>query len=450
MNGPAERTGEGRALEPLGRGPQALLTGLTGLAGSLVLSLVLSSCTLLTGDSEPTGGQTTSAQPAPRRVVAAVQRTLDLRAAGVRRQDRGRFDRALASGRPAFRAEQAQYFDNLAQLPLEAVDYRFDPADLLRVEDSYWVVVEVHLQLRGYDETPVVARDRYLFEPGGGKRQRLRLASVTDEAWEERNRVVPQPWDRGPVQVREVAGVLGVFDDASVAAAPGLLDAAQRAVGDVSAVVPFDWSNQVVLYALSTTAALASVADLPGGDAAALDAVAVPVAADPRDPDSGLASTRIVLNPRVLASAGADRTSTQGRTRDRLLRHEVTHVAVGARDDDAPVWLAEGVAEWVSVRPLAPEDRALPEVALVAVRDDLAAGRVRMPEDATFNADGSTAHYGLSWWAAEHLAASFGEQVLWVLLDGAGDEAALRRLVGLGEDQLAQRAARLMVATYDD
>ncbi len=174
------------------------------------------------------------------------------------------------------------------------------------------------------------------------------------------------------------------------------------------------------------------------------------MAADPRDPDSGLASTRIVLNPRVLASAGAERTSAQGRTRDRLLRHEVTHVAVGARDDDAPVWLAEGVAEWVSVRPLAPEDRALPEVALVAVRDDLAAGRVRMPEDATFNADGSTAHYGLSWWAAEHLAASFGEQVLWVLLDGAGDEAALRRLVGLGEDQLAQRAARLMVATYDD
>lgn len=444
MNGPAERTGEGEALEPLGRGLLVLLTGVAGV----VLSLVVSSCSLLADDGEPATGQTTSAQPAPRQVVAAVQRTLDLRAAGVRRQDRGRFDRALVPGRPAFRAEQAQYFDNLAQLPLEVVDYRFDPADLLRVEDSYWVVVEVHLQLRGYDEVAVVARDRYLFEPGGGKRQRLRLASVTDEAWEERNRVVPQPWDRGRVQVREVAGVLGVFDDASVSAAPGLLDAAQRAVADVSAVVPFDWGNQVVLYALSSTAALASVADLPGGDAAALDAVAVPVAADPGDPDSAVASTRIVLNPRVLAAAGAERTSAQGRTRDRLLRHEVTHVAVGARDDDAPVWLAEGVAEWVSVRPLAPEDRSLPEVALTQAREALATGRVHMPDDDTFNADGSTGHYGLSWWAVEHLVDSFGEQVVWMLLEGDGDEPALERLVGLDEDRLAERAARLVVATY--
>ena len=441
MSGPAERTGEGDALEPLGRGLLVLLT-------ALALSLVLGSCALLAGDDEPGAQPTSSAQPAPREVVSAVQRTLDLRAAGVRRQDRGRFERALTPGPAEFRTQQAQYFHNLLQLPLERVEYRFDPADVLRVDDSYWVVVEVRLQLRGYDDVPVVARDRYLFEPGNGARGRLRLASVTDAAWEERNRVVPQPWDRGPVQVREVAGVLGVFDDASVAAAPGLLDATQRAVAEVGAVVPFEWSGRVVLYALSTTAALAAVADLPGGDAESLDAVAVPVAADPRDPGSPLASTRIVLNPRVLAAAGAERTSAQGRTRDRLLRHEVTHVAVGPRDDDAPVWLAEGIAEWVSVRPLAPEDRALPEVALQAARADLAAGRVRMPDGATFNADGSTAHYGLSWWAAEHLADSFGSQVLWQLLEAGGDEPALERLVGLDEDRLAARAARLMVATY--
>lgn len=287
MSGPAERTGEGDALEPLGRGLLVLLT-------ALALSLVLGSCALLAGDDEPGAQPTSSAQPAPREVVSAVQRTLDLRAAGVRRQDRGRFERALTPGPAEFRTQQAQYFHNLLQLPLERVEYRFDPADVLRVDDSYWVVVEVRLQLRGYDDVPVVARDRYLFEPGNGARGRLRLASVTDAAWEERNRVVPQPWDRGPVQVREVAGVLGVFDDASVAAAPGLLDATQRAVAEVGAVVPFEWSGRVVLYALSTTAALASVADLPGGDAESLDAVAVPVAADPRDPDSPLASTRIV------------------------------------------------------------------------------------------------------------------------------------------------------------
>lgn len=438
MNGPAERTGEGKAL-----------VRWVGLLMTLLVLVGASSCALLEGE-EPSGAEpTSSAIAAPREVVSAIRRTLTLRESGVRRQDRDRFARSLVPGRPALREQQSQYFDNLAQLPLEVFEYDVDARDLLRVEDSYWVVVEVHLQLAGYDAVPVVARDRYLFEPGGGPQSRLRLASVTDEAWEERNRVVPQPWDRGPVQVRQTAGVLGVFDDASAGAASGLLDSVQRAISDVSAVVPFDWSHQVVLYALSGSDGFASVADLPGGDPAALDAVAVPVAADPRDPGAGVASTRIVLNPRVLAIAYAQRTDPEGRRRDRLVRHEVAHVAVGELDDDAPVWLAEGLAEWVSVRPLAPEDRTLAEPALAAARAGVAAGRLVMPSDETFNADGSTAHYGLSWWAVEYLANSFGEQVLWTLVEGAADEPSLERLVGLDEDRLAMRAARLMVATYD-
>ncbi|ANH39948.1 hypothetical protein I601_3542 [Nocardioides dokdonensis FR1436] len=442
MNGPAERTGEGEALN--GRvGP------LTALLVALLVLVGASSCALLESD-DPSGAKpTSSATAAPREVVSSIRRTLALRQSGVRRQDRGRFERSLLPGRPALQVQQSDYFDNLTQLPLEVFEYDFDPRDLLRVEDSYWVVVEVHLQLAGYDSVPVVARDRYLFEPGGGPKSRLRLASVTDEAWEARNRVVSQPWDSGAIQVRQAAGVLGIFDDASAGAAYGLLDSAQRAISDVSAVVPFDWSHQVVLYALSGAGGFASVGDLPGGDPTALDAVAVPVAADPRDPGAGVASTRVVLNPRIVETADAPRTDPEGRKRDRLVRHEVAHVAVGELDDDAPVWLAEGLAEWVSVRPLAPEDRALPEAALAAARAALAAGRVAMPSDEAFNADGSTGHYGLSWWAVEYLANSFGEQVLWTLVEGASDEPALERLVGLDEDRLAMRAARLMVATYD-
>ncbi|MDO3398333.1 hypothetical protein QWJ41_21665, partial [Nocardioides sp. SOB44] len=72
--------------------------GLLVLLTALALSLVLSSCALLAGDDEPGAQPTRSAQPAPRVVVTAVQRTLDLRAAGVRRQDRGRFERALTPG----------------------------------------------------------------------------------------------------------------------------------------------------------------------------------------------------------------------------------------------------------------------------------------------------------------------------------------------------------------
>ena len=45
--------------------------------------------------------------------------------------------------------DQATYFDNLRQLPVESLDYRVYPSSLLRVGDDYWGVVEVSLQLTG-------------------------------------------------------------------------------------------------------------------------------------------------------------------------------------------------------------------------------------------------------------------------------------------------------------
>ncbi len=236
--------------------------------------------------------------------------------------------------------------------------------------------------------------------------------------------------------------MLGIFDSASLPAADVLLPTVAEGIAEVAPLIPYDWSRSVVVYALSDTGYLASIPDLPGGDAERLDGAAFPVFARPQG--GQVASTRFALHPRLLVSPGPDR--------DRLVRHELTHVALGERDDHVPVWLGEGLAEYVSVRALDPQDRQIAEAAVdravVGVRD--------LPADDAFDGDQSRAHYGLAWWVCEYLADSYGEPVLWQLLDalaptvGSTDdsEAVLRDLTGLTSHQLARKGAKLLVRTY--
>jgi hypothetical protein len=359
----------------------------------------------------------------------ALERALEQRARAVRRGDAAAFARTLGAG-AAFRSAQRTWFDNLRQLPVERLRYRFDPASVVREGDGYWVTVDEVLQLDGFDEEPVAAPDRFRFVVGPSGR--MRLTSVTDPSWEAAHHVQPQPWDLRPVEVRAGAGVLGVFDAGSVTTADSLLASVEDGIADVSALVPYDWSRTVVVYALSDPTFLTGLEDVPGEDPERLDAVSFPVGG----------GTRFVLNPRVVDRPGPER--------DRLVRHELTHVAVGTADDHAPVWLAEGLAEWVSVRPLPPEERRIPGAAIAAAR----AGDADLPDDGSFNDDDSQAHYGLAWWAVEHVADSYGEQVPWLLLDalgaaGADVDRVLRDDFGTSTRELARQADRLILTTYD-
>jgi hypothetical protein len=199
----------------------------------------------------------------------------------------------------------------------------------------------------------------------------------------------------------------------------------------------------VVVYALSDPGFLTGLDGLPGDDPEALDGVAFPVLSTPEG--GPLAATRFVLNPRMLGEPGPDR--------DRLIRHELTHVAIGERDDGAPVWLSEGLAEYVSVQPLDPADRHIAGAAIAAAES----GVRDLPADDTFNDGSSEANYGLSWWACEYVARSYGASLLWTLLDlldqpdSTEDEqdAVLQEMLGIGRHELARRAARLLVVTFD-
>ena len=224
------------------------------------------------------------------------------------------------------------------------------------------------MQLDGYDARPVVTPDRYLFTPRG--KGRYAVASVTDRAWESGNELNPQPWDLGPITVRTGSGVLGVFDAGSEASAGAVVAEVEEGVSAVAAEIPYEWDDGVVLYALDDPAFLSGLDNVPGSDPLSLDAVSFEVMARPDARQ--VASTRFVLNPDVLAGAGPGR--------GRLIRHELTHVALGSRADDVPTWLSEGLAEYVSVRPMAPEDRAISGAALAAAKAGLSA----LPTDGDF------------------------------------------------------------------
>lgn len=381
------------------------------------------------------GCRGSSADPEPRRahpidVVRSLGAALDARAASVRLGRPAAFDRLLGGG-PAFRAAQRTWFANLAQLPVQRLDYRADASTLVRRGSAYWVTVEESLRLRGYDPAPVVRADRWRFRADPRHPGRLLLTSVRAARWEARHRTDAQPWDLGAVTVREGDGVLGVFDRGTVAHAPAVLASVAEGVAAVSRAVPYAWSRAVVVYVLSSPAFLDGLPAVPGHDPEDLDAVAFPVGH----------GTRFLLNPRML-----DRPRLE---RDRLVRHELTHVALGRRDDHVPVWLAEGVAEWVSVRPVPPRDR---RIAAAAVRA-AAAGVDDLPADDAFNAAGAAAHYGVAWWAVESLARTSGPEAPWRLLDAMGDPGADRAAVladrcGCDTGELAHRAARLILDRY--
>ena len=397
----------------------------------------LSACSLL-GEDAPTPP---SAASAPPDVVAGLRAALEERATAVRDRDARGFLAGLVAGDRGLRRAQRTYFDNLTQLPLGVFEYALDPADVVRDGEDYEVVVELRTQLSGFDVRAVASRDRMRLRLGGAGR--YVVATATDPVWQAAHGVSPQPWDRGPVVVRIVPGVLGVFDGDSVDRADALLDDVRRGITDVSAAVPFDWSRSVVVYALSDAEFLASIPDLPGGDPRTLDGVAFPVPARAGRP--ALASTRFALHPRLLSHTGAGRS--------RLIRHELTHVALGRRDDHVPVWLSEGLAEYVSVRPLPPERRGISQSAVDAAR----AGFTDLPGDADFNDADARVHYGESWWACEYVATSLGEPSLWSLLgrlddpdlDAADRNRVLQGWIGLGTRQLARRAGRLLLRTFE-
>ncbi|MCX6401266.1 MAG: hypothetical protein NTX33_15220 [Propionibacteriales bacterium] len=373
-----------------------------------------------------------------------MQRTVNARAAALRERDIARFRRTLVGSDAGLVSDQQVYYDNLEQLPIQALRYRVLPKTITLVEgtDDYWAEVVVALQLQGYDDAPVRTRDRFLFTPSASG-TRMLIASTTDYEWEADHPGNAQPWDLGAVKVYERPGVLGVFDYYTQESSSSVVDAVSSGRSDVRAVIGNQepTTDGVIVYSLQDPPFLRGLADQTVGDPDRADGLTIAVPIDARTPAKGAASYRIFLNPRVLLEQPA--------VIGRLVRHELTHAMLRSRGRGAPLWINEGLAEYVSVRPMPPAKRRLPARALT-----VGATATDLPGEDEFAGSDAEAWYAVSWWVCEYVASAYGEDVLLLLRDrlenGADQAEALQAVLGITSSQLAQRGVALMTTTYAD
>lgn len=415
-------------------------------SAALVLVLLLAA---LTGCSSPFGGDDPDDPDAAttQSIEEQVDALLDRRERAVRDGRVVAFLSDVDRSRPAFVRWQRTYFSNLRELPLQKFRYDVHPGSVELLDDGrVQAVVGLALRLRGYDALPVVSSNLFTFTSRHGNR--LALVSDRDRDYERKHDVQLQPWDQLDVEVVEEAGetadVLGVFDSRSIDAAYQIMPTVQAGMAAVDDEVPLPWRQTAVVYALSDIRVMANLNGLPGGNPDNLDGVAFAVQAVTGMPR--IASTRMMLHPRMIFRTDA--------VRERLVRHELTHVALGMRDDHVPKWLSEGLAEYVSVQPVPPAERLISREAIRLARR----GITSLPGDEDFNDDHSGSNYGVAWFACEYIARGFGEQTLWRLFDamraqgGAArpeQDAVLQKELGLSSAELARLAGQEILDTFE-
>lgn len=417
------------------RGPGAALLVVLSLLGSLLVG-----CS--SDDPEVIGGATGAV------TAQEAQDLLDTRARALREGDRETFLGTLDVRDAKLVKRQKRYFANLQELPLATLDYtvlKSDwPAELRAKKWGADVVVpqvRVSTQLEGFDTVPVQRTTGFAFDRVDGEPV---VVSELTGAGQQYPGSQPAPWDLVRVHARTEGATLQLFDNDTLEDAEQIGTVVGRGVENVQQGLPFVWDGNVVVYVFSRKNVLNSFEGVPGGNIQHLGAMTFPMYAVPGQPE--VAGTRFTLLP---SSVQAGQPFL-----DRIVRHELTHVAVGDRDDGAPVWFAEGLAEYMGARTVKKGNRRIATVAVERARE----GRARLPSSSAFNGRDQAWNYALSWMACDYIAATEGEFRLWDLMDalhngGAGtrDEAqdvVLQQLLGYDGSELARRAERRILRIY--
>ena len=380
--------------------------------------------------------------------VAEEQQLLDQRSRAIEEKNLPAFLATVDRSDRRLVARQRRYFANLRQLPLQGLGYTVLKSDWpagLRApawgRDVSVPQVRVDTQLRGFDAMPVQRVTGFAFARRGGH---VVIISELTGAGRQFPGSDPAPWDLVRIHVRSDLDTLQLYDDTTWPHAGTVATALRSGVADVRNAVPYPWNGRAVVYVFGRQVVLDSFDGVPGGNIAHLGAMTFPMYAVLGQP--AVAGTRFTLLPSSLR-AGPDFLG-------RIVRHELTHVALADRDDGVPVWFAEGIAEYVGARDIPQDKRRIASVAVGRAR----AGVDQMPASRGFNGDDQAWHYALSWMACDYIAATRGESTLWRLMealhasgDGTTDEqqdAVLQTVLGIDGAQLARRAATRILRIY--
>ncbi|MFL6022485.1 MAG: hypothetical protein ACJ72O_04030 [Marmoricola sp.] len=376
------------------------------------------------------------------------QDLLDRRADAVLKGDLGAFLATLDRSNAKLVARQRRFFANMRDLPVQTLRYTVLKAgwpDPLRAAgwDGHVSLpqVQVATQLADFDSTPVIRTTGFAFARKGGKPV---IISELTGAGKQFPGSAPSPWDLVRIHVRESGRTLQLYDSVTWHDAGEIDSTLSRGIADVQHGLPFSWEGRVVVYVFSSKVVLDSFDGVPGGNIKHLGAMTFPMYAVLGQPT--VAGVRFTLLP---SSVRAGQPFL-----DRIVRHELTHVAVGVRDDGVPVWFAEGLAEYMGARSIPQDKRRIATVAVNRARK----GVWKLPSSATFNGPDQAWNYALAWMACDWIVAAQGGPRLWELMDalhagGAGtsdaeQDAVLLRVLGISSGELAKNAAHRILKIY--
>ena len=383
-------------------------------------------------------------EPAAVARQALIKEVLTERARAVREVDRRAFLATVDPKSGAFRKQQSRVFRRLTSLPLAnyALTMTSDERDLAKprhvrryeaAEDVFIPHVEERYRIKGIDDadflddlyfTFVLRNDSWLIAADDD----LRGGPATDR----------NPWDFGPLTTTRSEHFLVVQhpcrEPGCVEVDESFLDLAETALTRVEQHWLEPWNKRVVVFVTSTPAELSTILDVD------FDVGRFVAFSYAPNRTRGYSPARIVVSRVGLSERSAESLLV-------VLAHELTHVATRRPSGpDIPLWVEEGLAEWVS--------RTSNDGSDLYFSDRLATGAVtpHLPKDRDFRSgrdDPLFVHYQSSRSAVRYFIERYGYKRFVSFYKALGDSHEQRGSTAKHIDQTMQGSIGLDLRQFE-
>lgn len=403
-----------------------------------------------------------------------IKNTLKVMNGALERHDVAAFESVASPAAPAFAAQLREVYTALSAAPLSTVRYTWSGEWIsipdLTVNHARPAVVAAlarEYTLRsGWDRLPVSERLGVTFVFDG-------VAWAPAAEQDETGVLIRgggEPWASGPVETEQTGDVLVVGRGYSQGDLARLARRAQLALDEAGSVWPASaWNGKVVIYAVADQAFLdswfgrspdatagstqAKADQLPSASPAEFEALVHDVFARSTPGQPAVpAGVRIVVGASIVKTGDADHARA-------VLRHEIGHLSTWTATAGAlPVWLSEGIAEYVAWHapgasapgdPVASlERRGLPEAMWDQLQNPHYWPRLESGED-FYSGDSASVsrNYTDAWLTVLYIVDHFGQQRLRALVNAgsaqgdasnadAGLAAATKEILGITVEQL--------------
>lgn len=384
-------------------------------------------------ETTSTPGQLTAAAELARK--RAVDALLAARATAVLRGDLKGFMAPVDAKQAELVARQNLLFTNLRKFGFASLSYftadKFDGGPGLKDRfgsTTFSTRVMMRYRITGLDPKPAQTDLGYTFARRGSAWVLVDDVDTDSLLSQDGHR---QPWDFQEVSLARRGPVVVVVDKKEAALGAKVAKVAESAVTSVRRHWKRPWNGAVLVVAMPDTRVMSTIWTSGNGDGWTIAAKAVTLFAGEQlgKPLGAPIGSRIVVNPALRKKLDKD-----------LLVHEMTHVATVSLGTRAPIWLVEGLAEYVRCRAIEDDPHWTVDPYRKTVRTKFLLGLKALPDESRFDANADAA-YGTSWWTVEYLAAKLGEKKLAALYADAAahgsTDALLTKYTGKTSAELA-------------